>query len=121
MNKNYQQEYKKRYNQNNKIITFPLTNIFYEQMRKKSIYFDMTVNSYAKMIITNFLNNDTTQPLTQEKINFIKEYIQISRGVANNINQIAYKTNIGEKIDTNILINSLQHYEQEFKNFITKI
>jgi len=121
MNNNYQKEYKKRYNEKNKIITFPLTNIFYEQLRKKSIYFDLSVNSYAKHLITDYLNSDTSLPLPKEKLELINQYIRISRGIANNINQIAYKSNINETIDIEVLINSLKHYEEEFKNFITKI
>ena len=121
MKENYQKEYKKIYNEKNKIITFPLTNIFYEQLRKKSIYYDLSVNSYAKHLMTNYLNSDTNLPLPKEKIEFINQYIRISRGIANNINQIAYKSNINEVVDIEILINSLKHYEDEFKNFITKV
>lgn len=121
MNKTYQKEYKKQYNQKNKIITFPLSNIFFEEIRKRSIYYDLSVNSYAKHIITQFLNTDTPSLLIKEKQDFINEYIRISRGIANNINQIAYSSNIGEKIDISILINSLKHYEDEFKKYITNI
>ncbi len=117
----YQKQYKKSYNMKNKIVTFPLKNIFYEELRKKSIYFDLSVNSYAKYIITNFLNGKTSQMLSKEKSDFVNEYIRISRGIANNINQIAYNTNIGELIDTNVLIASLKHYEDEFKKFISKL
>ena len=59
--------------------------------------------------------------MTQEQKEFIREYIHISRGIANNINQIAYKSNIDEVIDINILINSLKSYEDEFKKFISKV
>jgi hypothetical protein len=121
MQENYQKEYKKRYNEKNKIITFPLTNIFYEQLKTKSIYFDLSTNTFAKKVVTDFLNDDTSLPLPKEKIELINEYIRISRGIANNINQIAYKSNIDEMIDTNILINSLKHYEEEFKKHITKL
>lgn len=121
MNQDYHKEYKKRYNQNNKIITFPLTNIFFEQLRKKSIYFDLSTNTFAKKIVTDFLNNDTSLPLSKEKLELVNEYIRISRGIANNINQLAYKANIDEKIDTDILIDSLKLYEEEFKKHITKL
>lgn len=117
----YQKEYKKSYKQKNKVVSFPLSNIFYEELRKRSIYYDMATNSYAKNIVTNFLNSDTSKSLTKEKVAFVKEYMQISRGIATNINQIAYKTNIGETIDINVLINSLKHYEDEFKKFISKV
>lgn len=121
MNTNYQKEYKKSYKLKNKIITFPLTNIFYEELRKRSIYFDLSVNSYSKHIITNFLNDEKNPLLTKEKAQFLQQYIHISRGIANNINQIAYNSNIGEFVDINILISSLKHYEDEFKKFITKV
>ena len=51
----------------------------------------------------------------------MREYLHISRGIANNINQIAYKSNIDEIVDINILINSLKTYEEEFKKFISKV
>ncbi len=119
--KEYQKQYKKSYNKKNKIVTFLLTNIFYDELKKKSIYYDLSVNSYAKYIITNFLNGKTSQMLSKEKSDFVSEYIRISRGIANNINQIACNSNIGELIDTNVLISSLKHYEDEFKKFITKL
>jgi hypothetical protein len=120
MTKTYQKEYKQSYKQKNKIVTFPLSNIFYEQLRKKSIYYDLTVNSYTKTIVTNFLNSDTSGLLSTDRANYIQEYIRISRGIATNINQIAHKTNMEDYIDINILIRSLQHYEEEFKKFISK-
>jgi len=116
----YQKEYKKSYKQKNKFVTFPLSNIFYDELYKRSVYYDLATNSYAKSIVTNFLNSQTPIELSKEKKALIQEYIQISRGIATNINQIAYKTNIGETIDTGILINSLKHYEDEFKKFISK-
>ena len=119
-NNNYQKEYKKSYKEKNKIVTFPLSNIFYEEIRKRSIYYDLSVNSYSKHIITNFLNDDSSSLLTSERMEFIQEYIRISRGIATNINQIAHKTNMGDYIDSSILINSLKHYEDEFKKFISK-
>lgn len=118
MKQDYQSKYKKKYNEKNKIVTFPLTNIFYEELRKKSVYYDLSVNSYAKYMITNFLNGNSNTQLTKEKQDFINQYIRISRGIATNINQIAHKTNMGEIIDISILINSLKKYEDEFKQFI---
>ena len=118
--KDYQKEYKKSYNQKNKIVTFPLSIAFHDELKRRAIYLDLKTNSYAKSIITTFLNNETPKTLTIEKKEFISDYIRISRGIANNINQIAHKTNIEEQIDINILINSLKKYEEEFKNFITK-
>ncbi len=119
-NANYQKEYKKQYKQKNKIITFPLSNAFYTQLKTKAIISDISINSYAKYILTEYLNNDTFKPLSTEQKKYISEYIRISRGIANNINQIAHRTNIDKQIDINILIKSLQTYENEFKKFITK-
>jgi len=116
----YQKEYKKQYKQKNKIVSFPLSNIFYEELRRKSIYYDLSVNAYVKQIVTNTLNNDTIMPLTADRQKHIQEYIHISRGIANNINQIAKSSNSGEYIDISILINSLKHYEDEFKKYISK-
>lgn len=119
-NTNYQKEYKKSYKQKNRIVTFPLSIAFHDELKKRAIYLDVKTNSYAKNIITTFLNNSTPKILTYEQKEFINEYIRISRGIANNINQIAHKTNITEQIDINILINALRIYEEEFKKFITK-
>lgn len=119
-NTDYQKEYKKSYNDKNKIVTFPLSVAFFDELRKRAMYLDLKTNSYAKSIITAFLNNSTPKILSFEQKEFINDYIRISRGIANNINQIAHKTNMNEMIDINILINSLRKYEEEFKNFISK-
>jgi len=118
---NYQENYKKEYKRKNKIVTFPLKNAHFEELKRRSIYYDLSVNTYAKHILTNALNEDTTSLISSTQKEFISKYIQISRGIANNINQIAYSSNIGENIDISILIKSLQHYEEEFRNFINKI
>jgi hypothetical protein len=120
MNKDYQKKYKKSYNSKNKIVTFPLSIAFHDELKRRAIYLDLKTNSYAKSIITTFLNNSTPKILSYEQKEFINEYIRISRGIANNINQIAHKTNITEQIDINILINALKSYEEEFKKFINK-
>ncbi len=117
---NYQKTYKQGYKQENKIETFPIKNIFYDELRKRSILHDLSANSYAKSIVTNFLSTERISVFTKEEREYINQYIRISRGIATNINQIAYKTNIGDYIDTNILINSLHHFEEEFKKFISK-
>jgi hypothetical protein len=119
-NRDYQEKYKKSYNDKNKIVTFPLSVAFFDELRKRAMYLDLKTNSYAKSIITAFLNNSTPKTLSFEQKEFINDYIRISRGIANNINQIAHKTNMNEMIDINILINSLRKYEEEFKNFISK-
>ncbi|WP_321778644.1 plasmid mobilization relaxosome protein MobC [Sulfurimonas sp.] len=121
MNKNdYQKTYKQGYKQINKFVTFPVKNIFYEELRKRSFLHDLSVNAYAKTIVTNFLSTERILVFTKEETEYINQYIRISRGIATNINQIAHKTNIGEYIDTNILLNSLQRLEVEFKKFISK-
>lgn len=117
---NYQKSYKQKYNKENKIVTFPLKNIFYEELHKKSLNFDLSINTYAKHIVTNHLNNDNKILLTREEKSYLDNYIHISRGIANNINQLTHKTHLGELVDVHILIKALQHYEEEFKNFIQK-
>lgn len=117
----YQKNYKKQYQSKNKIVTVPLKNIYFEELKRRSTYYDLSVNTYAKNIITNALNEDTTSIISPIQKEYISKYIQISRGIANNINQLAYKSNIGESIDTNVLIQSLRVYEEEFKNFISKL
>jgi len=119
-NSKYQKEYKKSYKNKNKIVTFPLSVAFHDELKRRAIFLDAKTNSYAKSIITTFLNNNTPKILSYEQKEFINEYIRISRGIANNINQIAHKTNMGEQIDINILINALKNYEDEFKQFISK-
>jgi len=117
----YQKEYQKQYLENNKRVSFILSNVFFEELRKRAVISDISVNTFSKNIITNHLNNSNFKPLNKEQEKHIKDYIRISRGIATNINQIAYKTNIDEVIDINILIKSLQSYEEEFKKFIQKI
>ena len=121
MNSNYQSDYKKAYNQKNKIVTIPLSNAFYDELKRRAIIFDAKTNTYAKNIITSYLNNNVPNTLTQEQKEFIQQYIHISRGIANNINQIALKSNLNEVVDTSILITTLQNYEEEFKKFISKV
>ena len=117
----YQKEYQKQYLEKNKRVSFILSNVFFEELRKRAVISDISVNTFSKNIITNHLNNSNFKPLNKEQEKHIKDYIRISRGIATNINQIAYKTNIDEVIDINILIKSLQSYEEEFKKFIQKI
>lgn len=116
----YQKNYKQKYNRENKIVSFPMKNHFYNELQRRSSMYDLSVNSYAKNIVTNSLNNDTTSNLTTQEQEYISKYIHISRGIANNINQIAHNSNMGNTIDIDILIKSLKHYEEEFKKFISK-
>jgi len=119
-NSNYQKEYKKSYKTKNKIVTFPLSVAFHDELKRRAIFLDLKTNSYAKSILTTFLNNNTPKTLSYEQKEYINDYIRISRGIANNINQIAHKTNMSEQIDINILINALKQHEEEFKKFISK-
>ena len=105
MNTNYQSEYKKSYKEKNKIVTFPLSNPFFNELKRRAIILDLNPNTYAKNIVTSFLNNNVPSTMTQEQKEFIREYIHISRGIANNINQIAYKSNIDEVIDIKSIFN----------------
>jgi hypothetical protein len=117
----YQKNYKKKYNELNKIVAFPLKKPFYDELNRRSLYYDLSVNTYAKNIITNSLNEDTISIISPIQKEYISNYIQISRGIANNINQIAHRTNIGDTVDVGVLVKSLQHYEDEFKKFITNL
>lgn len=121
MKENYQSDYKKTYNQKNKMVTIPLSNAFYNELKRRAVILDVKTNSYAKNIITSFLNNNIPNTPSQEQKEFIRQYIHISRGIANNINQIAFKSNLNEVVDINILISSLKTYEEEFKKFINKV
>ena len=119
-NNNYQKEYKKSYKSKNKIVTFPLSLAFHNELQRRAVFLDLKTNSYIKSILTAFLNNNTPNILSYEQKEYISDYIRISRGIANNINQIAHKTNMDENIDINILMSSLLKHEEEFKKFITK-
>ena len=120
-NHTYQKEYKKSYNTKNRFVTFPMSVAFYNELQRRAIYLDIKTNTYAKSIVTTFLNNETPTILSYEQKEYINDFIRISRGIANNINQIAHKTNMDENIDINILMSSLLKHEEEFKKFITKI
>ncbi|WP_428026437.1 plasmid mobilization relaxosome protein MobC [Arcobacter sp.] len=117
----YQKQYKQQYYRENKIVSFPLKNPYFEELKRRSILYDISTNTYAKNLVTNSLNQDTISLISNEKKEYISKYIHISRGIANNINQIAHKTNIESTVDIKVLIKSLQHYEDEFKKFINNI
>ena len=53
-NPNYQKKYKKSYNDKNKIVTFPLSIAFHDELKRRAFYLDLKTNSYAKSIITTF-------------------------------------------------------------------
>lgn len=117
----YQKNYKQKYYDENKIVTFPLKNAYFQELKRRSLHFDMSVNSYAKNLVTNALNEDTISLIAPDKKEYISNYIRISRGIANNINQMAHNSNIGENVNVSILIQSLQHYEEEFKKLINNL
>lgn len=117
----YQKNYKSKYYSENRIITFPLKKHFYIDLERRSVFYDQSVNSYTKNIVLSYLNNENLSVITKDKQDIISEYIRISRGIANNINQIAHKANLNEIVDIDVLIKSLKHYEDEFKNLVTKL
>jgi hypothetical protein len=117
----YLKNYKQQYKQNKKIVTFPLLLGDYQVLYDRATHIELSPNKLAKELILAYLSNKQRSFLSKEEKKVIQEYIHISRGIANNINQIAYKSNIGEVIDINILINSLKHYENEFKALIIKL
>ena len=120
--KEYLKNYKKyHYNKTRKIVTFPLLNSDFELLKSKALKLDITTNSLAKELVVNSLKNQKNSFITKEQKELISEYIRVSRGIANNINQIARTSNMGEYIDINILISSLKSYEDEFKKLISKI
>jgi len=119
--KEYLKNYRKyHYYKTRKIVTFPLLNNDYEVLKKQADKSEITVNKLSKEIVLSYIENNSINILTTEQKKYIQEYMRISRGIANNINQIAHNSNLGEYVDINILINSLKKYEDEFKNFILK-
>ena len=121
MREEYQKEYRKEYALKKKIVTFPLDYAFFQELSRRSKIIDCSVNSFAKNIVTTYLNNEKPMILTGYQTQSINEYIHISRGIANNINQLARSANIGDFIDVNILIQSLKKYEEEFKKLVEKL
>ena len=116
--KNYQKYY---YQKTRKIVTFALLNKEHEELKSLADKYGFTVNAFAKNITLNYLENKPNSFDTVEQKKLIKEYMRISRGIATNINQLAYNSNIGQNIDVNILINSLKKYEDEFKKLLHRL
>ena len=118
----YQKSYKKyHYKKTRKIITFPLLLEEFETLKIKADKIGTSSNKLAKDILLNHLEATPQNFQSKEQLELIKEYMRISRGIANNINQIAYSSNIGEMVDINILIGSLKNYEDEFKALVTRV
>ena len=121
MREEYQSEYKKEYALKKKIVTFPLDNSFYKELSRRSKIIDSSVNSFAKNIVTTYLNNEKPIILTDYQTQQINQYIRISRGIANNINQLAYSSKGGLGVDVNILLQTLKSYEDNFTDIIKKL
>ena len=121
MREEYQSEYKKEYALKKKIVTFPLDNSFYKELSRRSKIIDISVNSFAKNIVTTYLNNEKPIILTDYQTQQINQYIRISRGIANNINQLAYSSKGGLGVDVNILLQTLKSYEDNFTDIIKKL
>lgn len=120
--KNYLRDYKRyHYSQTRKIVTFPLLLDDYEALKLQADAAELKVNKFVKAIVLEHIENNPHRLISKEKLELIQSYIRISRGIANNINQIAYNTNIKEYIDVSILIDSLKRYEDEFRALITKL
>jgi hypothetical protein len=118
----YQKSYKKyHYKKTRKIITFPLLLEEFELLKNQAEKMGMSNNKMAKEIVLNHLDSQPQNFQTKEQLDLIKEYMRISRGIATNINQMAYSSNIGEMVDINILIASLKNYEDEFKTLVSKV
>ena len=121
MREEYQSQYKKDYALKKKIVTFPLDNAFHMELSRRSKTIDTSINSFAKNIVTTYLNNEKPLMLTSYHQEMISNFIRISRGIANNINQMAHNSNIGISIDINILLQALKNNEDEFTKIIKSL
>jgi hypothetical protein len=106
------------YSKTRKIVTFPLLIEEFVLLQKASSSLRQSSNAFAKNIVTNFLLSYHEPIITDEQKAVIREYIRISRGIANNINQLSYRANIGEYVDVNILFSELKRLEDGFSHFI---
>lgn len=119
--KEYIKLYKEfHYAKTRKIVTFPLMISEFERLASFVKNTDMTPNTMSKKIVLDFLLSQNDPFLSEEQKTFVREYIRISRGIANNINQLAYKANIGEFVDIKMLFNELQRLENAFNQLIAK-
>ena len=120
--KEYFKSYQKyHYQKTRKMVTFALLNNEHLKLKENATKFGLTPNTLSKNIILNYLENIPNTFQTTEQKKLLQEYMRISRGIATNINQMAYNSNIGQTVDINILINSLKNYEDEFKKLLSKI
>lgn len=102
--KNYKQYH---YKKTRKIVTFPLLVDEFEKIKIEADKTGISVNKLAKEMVLNHLESKPHNFESKEQLELIKEYMRISRGIATNINQMAYTSNIGEIVDINILITSI--------------
>ena len=120
--KEYYKTYQKfHYQKTRKMVTFALLNAEHQKLKANADKIGMTANSLSKQILLNYLENLPNTFQTTEQKKLIQEYMRISRGIATNINQMAYNSNIGQTVNINILINSLKAYEDEFKKLLSKL
>ena len=121
MRENYQKKYKKEYSLKKKIVTFPLDVAFCNELSRRSILTNISVNSFAKTICTTYLNNEKPLGLNSYQQEKISEYIRISRGIANNFNQMAHSSNMGFGVDVNMLLQTLKSYEDNFSELLKNL
>ena len=121
MREQYQKSYKKEYALKKKIITFPLDLAFHNELSRRSILTNITPNAFAKTIVTTYLNNEKPLGLNSYQQKQVSEYIRISRGIANNFNQMAHNSNMGFGVDVNMLLQTLKSYEDNFSELIKSL
>jgi hypothetical protein len=114
-NKNYKEYHYKKVK---RIITFPVLVDEHKKLEEYAKTVSVTTNTLAKNIVLNFLNGATVPALSEEQKRYANEYMRISRGIANNINQLAKSSNIGNHIDVNLVITELMRLENAFNSYI---
>jgi hypothetical protein len=119
--KEYNKYYRQYYKTQKKKVTIPLDIEEYNKLEAFAKKRDITTNKLSKEILENFINSKREISIPKEQEKLIKEFIRISRGIATNINQIAYKSNIQDHIDINLLLNSLKKNEDNFKKLVTDL
>jgi len=115
----YNKAYKAlHYKKVKKIVTFPLFNEEYKKLDEYAKTVSITTNTLAKNIVLNFLNGSTVPALSEEQKRYANEYMRISRGIANNINQLAKSSNMGNSVNVNSIITELMRLENAFNSYI---
>jgi hypothetical protein len=117
----YNKYYRQYYKTQKKKVTVPLDIEEYNKLESFAKKRDITTNKLSKEILENFINSKSEISIPKEQEKLIKEFIRVSRGIATNINQIAYKSNIQDHIDINLLLNSLKKNEDNFKKLVTDL